>query len=495
MQPVGYKWLVESMNLKAIPHYCESYISDENRHRTKEISGLTEEYYPKSKAIGDGACGHLEFALKNEGPNLGILKACFQKLDALELVEHVRKKPTGRFVRMLWFLYEEMTGEVLDLPDLKQGNYVDLLNPKKYYTGKPQRYPRQRVNMNLLGTLQQSPMIRKTEHLLAYEKKQLDEKCRRILSDYPPELIARVVNQMYLGETRSTNAIENEVLSPDRERRFKALLEKAGAERYLDEEDILRLHRQVIVDARFQTDAFRESQEYVGTGSLYSDAEVHFVPPRPQELGELMDEFFHCAQRVMESEAHPVAKAASLSFLFVYLHPFRDGNGRLHRFLIHHILSKTGFAPAGQIFPVSQVMRDDIQKYQQVLNVFSNPLMERINYTQDSVGRMTVLQDTSDYYRYIDLTVATEFLFEVIEKTLDRDLIQKLKFLSCYDRAQNGLTRLFDGMPNGDIELLIKFCRQNAYVLSKAKREKYFSMLTDDEVLQLQHIIRDAFEE
>lgn len=495
MHPVGYKWLVSEMGLNVIPHHCLSFVSDKNIHRTVQKDGTTEEHYPKSKTYEDAVCGHLEFAVKNEGINLGILKACFQKLDPAELTEHIRQKPTGKFGRILWFLYEELIGEKLDLPDLKQGNYVDLLDPKKYYTGTPVPQSRQRVNMNLLGTLRLSPVVRKTEALLGYGEKHLDERCREILSEYPPDLVARAVNQMYLGETRSTNAIENEVLSPDRERRFKALLEKAGTETFLNEEGMLNLHRQVIVDARFRTDLYRETQEYVGTGSLYSDAEVHFIPPRPQELNRLMSDFYDCAQRMMESDAHPVVKAAALSFLFVYLHPFRDGNGRMHRFLIHHIISRTGFAPSGQIFPVSQVMRDDIRDYQQVLNRFSSPLMERVRYTQDSIGRMTVLDDTSDYYRYIDLTEAAEFLFGVIEKTLDRDLLQQLQFLSRYDRAYKGLTSLFDGLPDREIDLLIKFCRQNSYQLSTAKREKHFPMLTDDEVTRLQNLVRDAFEE
>jgi hypothetical protein len=495
MHPVGYKWLELEMALNAIPHFCESYISEKNRHLTVQRDGLTEEHYPKSKTVENSICGHLEFAVKNEGVNLGILKACFQKLDPAVLTEHVREKPTGKFGRILWFLYEELTGEMLDLPDLKQGNYVELLDSKKYFTGKPVQQSRQRVNMNLPGTLRFSPVIRKTKTILEYGEKHLDERCRQIISKYPPDLVARAVHQMYLGETRSTNAIENEVLSPDRERRFKALLEKAGTETFFNEGGMLDLHRQVIVDVRFQTDFYRETQEYVGTGSLYSDAEVHFVPPRPQELGQLLGDFYDCAQRIMESDVHPVVKAASLSFLFVYLHPFRDGNGRMHRFLIHHIISKTGFAPSGQIFPVSQVMRDDVREYQQVLNRFSSPLMERVRYTQDSIGHMTVLEDTSDYYRYIDLTVASEFLFKVIEKTLDRDLLQQLQFLSRYDRAHKGLTALFDGMPNREIDLLIKFCRQNSYQLSKAKREMNFPMLTDDEVINLQHLVKDAFEE
>ena len=496
MQYAGYQWLESEMGLSVIPHYVRSFVSDKNLHKTiRHENGRVEEQYPKNKRLEDSVCGHLEFALKNEGVNLGILNACFKKMNPQELTAYILKKPTGRYARILWFLYEEMSGNTLDIPDLKQGNYVDLLDPKKYYTSSLKRIARQRVNMNLPGTMAFSPLIRRTEKNEEYELKKLDEKCRRILSEYPPELIARAVNQLYLGETRSSNQIENEVLSPDRERRFKHLLEKAGTEEYLNKGGLLALHRQVVVDPRFQTEGWRTTQEYIGTATLYTNAEVHFIPPRPEELGELMAAYSTCAQRMMASDMHPVVKAAALSFLFVYLHPFKDGNGRMHRFLIHHVLSKSEFTPHGQIFPVSQVMRDDIQKYQQALNLFSNPLMERIRYRQDNTGEMSVLDDTSDFYRYIDLTGAAEFLFESIEKTLDRDLIQELNFLKSYDQAQKNLTAIVDGLPGRDVDRFITFCRQNGFRLGKEKREKFFSMLTNEEIAQMEIAVRDAFGE
>ncbi len=34
-----------------------------------------------------------------------------------------------------------------------------------------------------------------------------------------------------------------------------------------------------------------------------------------------------------------------VGFGFVFLHPFEDGNGRLHRYLIHHVLSARQFTP------------------------------------------------------------------------------------------------------------------------------------------------------
>lgn len=495
LKRIGYAWLVERFGLKGMPNYCSSFSSRSRRRTVERSDGVFEEYYPVDRAGAKTVCDHLEFAVRNEGINLGILKACFEKMAAQELTAHIQKKPTGRYARILWFLYEELMGETLDLPDLKQGNYVDLLDSKKYYTSSPEQVARQRVNMNLPGTTIFSPIIRRTEKNEVYERKKLDEKCSQILSEYPPEMVARAVNQLYFGETRASNQIENEEESPSKDRRFKALLEKAGTEEYLNGEGLLALHRQVVVDPRFQTDGWRTTQEYVGTATLYTDAEVHFIPPRPQELDELMNEFVVCAQRMMASDMHPVVKAAALSFLFVYLHPFKDGNGRMHRFLIHHVLSKTGFAPHGQIFPVSQVMRDDIQKYQQVLNLFSNPLMERIQYTQDGTGEVTVLHDTSDYYRYIDLTGSAEFLFESIEKTLDRDLIQELNFLCSYDQAQKNLTSILDGLSGKDIDRFIKFCRQNGFRLAAKRREKFFSLLTDKEIAQMEAVVQEAFGE
>jgi Fic family protein len=35
---------------------------------------------------------------------------------------------------------------------------------------------------------------------------------------------------------------------------------------------------------------------------------------------------------------HPVLAAASIAFGFVFIHPFEDGNGRIHRYIIHHLL-------------------------------------------------------------------------------------------------------------------------------------------------------------
>jgi hypothetical protein len=49
-------------------------------------------------------------------------------------------------------------------------------------------------------------------------------------------------------------------------------------------------------------------------------------------------------------------------------------------------------------------------------------------------------------------------------------------------------------MPDRLAQNLILFIRQNKGTLSKRKREKEFSKLTDDEVQRLENIIQDVFE-
>ena len=67
-----------------------------------------------------------------------------------------------------------------------------------------------------------------------------------------------------------------------------------------------------------------------------------------------------------------------LSFAFVYIHPFQDGNGRIHRFLIHYALASFHFTPEGIVFPISAAIARDTQKYTKVLEAFSKPLLELI---------------------------------------------------------------------------------------------------------------------
>ena len=140
--------------------------------------------------------------------------------------------------------------------------------------------------------------------------------------------------------------------------------------------------------------------------------------------------------------------------------PFEDGNGRIHRFLIHNILARRGFTPAGIMFPVSASMLKDMAGYDASLEAFSRPLMALVEYSLDEEGRMTVENDTARWYRYIDMTPQAEALFRFIERTIDTELVEELAFLANYDRTKKAIQEIVD-MPDRQIDLFIRVCLQN----------------------------------
>ena len=59
----------------------------------------------------------------------------------------------------------------------------------------------------------------------------------------------------------------------------------------------------------------------------------------------------------------PILYATIIAFSFVYIHPLEDGNGRIHRYLLHHTLGRQNFYPTNMIFPISSVILHEIDKY------------------------------------------------------------------------------------------------------------------------------------
>src|SRR5438094_2402405 len=108
--------------------------------------------------------------------------------------------------------------------------------------------------------------------------------------------------------------------------------------------------------------------------------------------------------RMRDSAIDPVLQAAAAAFGFVYIHPYQDGNGRLHRCLIHHVLAGRKFTPPGIIFPVSSVMLERIESYRRTLRGHSAPLMDLIGWRPTPDRNVEVLNDTADLYRYFDCT-------------------------------------------------------------------------------------------
>jgi Fic/DOC family len=246
-----------------------------------------------------------------------------------------------------------------------------------------------------------------------------------------------------------------------------------------------------IVDSRFALDDYRTFQNYVGEEPLPGELLVYYISPRPDDLPGLMAGLLECGGQMSQSQLHPVLVAAVVAFGFVFLHPFWDGNGRIHRLLIHYVLGRMGFSPEEIVFPISSVMVRDRAGYDAILERVSRPLSRLItNYSVDEAGEMKVKQPTADYYRYLDFTAIAEYLFDCVKRTIEFDFRHELDFLVQYDAIKEGVRSIIE-LPERQLDLLINCLRQNHGKLSARKRQRYFSMLTDEEVAQLEKLFLD----
>jgi hypothetical protein len=485
----GYAFLIQKYRLSVLPNWHTSSVSPTGALRSTIQEGQVESVYPQSYWPGDRTEDHLEFALKYDGVNMGILSTLFEAVTAGEITSWIISKPTGKYARRIWFLYEFLTGKNLSLPDLTKGNYIELLEADRYYTIAPgQRVQRQRVIDNLLGGPYFCPVIRRTEKLATMDGIDLRKRCEKVVAAYPSELLRRALSYLYNKETRSSFEIEHIKPSASRTEKLIGLLEMAERRDFCEKPLLIDVQNR-IVDPRFRDTDYRSNQNYVGQSISYQKQLVHYVCPKPDDLPELMEGLLTSHRIVKESAVPPIIHAAAISYGFVFIHPFEDGNGRIHRFLIHNILSLRGAVPKGLMFPVSAAMLKNQTLYDHSLEAFARPLMRLVEYDLDDDGRMTVPGKTDRWYRYIDMTAQAEALYDFVVLTIEHELVEELDFLASYDRAKQAIREIVD-MPDRLIDLFIQLCLQNNGRLSASKRESHFAFLNDNELASMEDAVR-----
>lgn len=489
--PAGYQFFVESLQLRVLPHFRQSYISPRGTGRVEFNHAIEIHVYPKSFLPKDTMGAQLEFALKYDGINLEILSAIFANIPVTDLTQFVQSQVTSKYVRKIWFLYEFLLDKQLPIADLTMGNYVDLLPMDEYFTAPIVRFPRYRINNNLLGDAAFCPIVRKTKRLNNFIDANLSEKVTQIFQRYPSNVVDRANQFLYLKETKSSFAIEKEQPNLKRTTRFVQALHEIERIAELSKQILIGLQN-IIVEERFADKDYRENQNYVGQTLSGYRQKIHYISPRPEDIPLLMKGFLELTNHMQHEKIDPVVTAATCAFAFVFLHPFEDGNGRLHRLLIHYLLARMEFAPHGVIFPVSAVMLAEASQYDACLEAFSKPLLNVIDYDLREDGTLTVNNNTINFYRYFDATPMAEYLYDVINKVIEFEFMHELEFILNYDSAKKAIQNIVD-MPDNKIDLFIKSSLDNSGKLSKTKRDKFFTFLSNKEIVLLENIVKEKF--
>lgn len=489
-RPVGLAALVHTLNVPA-PLRRPSCVSDGHvRGSIRHQDGWT--VYDKRYWPGPALADHLLYTIRHEDVDLPVLARIFKAAPEDDIRQLVLDAPTSAPGRRLWYLYELLTGKTLDAPDAPNVAAVGLLDPKSYFTGKPVLSRRHRVRDNLLGTSRFCPVIRRTAALEAHTTSQLAARAQEIVGRTGPHVVARAASFMLLADSRASFEIEGERPPRNRLERWGRAVLQAGRNR-LSLDEIIRLHGVLIEDMRFIEQGLRTDGVFLGERTPDGDPLPEFIGARQDDLQDLMRGLLDANERMRKDGVDPVLQAAVTAFGFVYVHPFSDGNGRVHRCLIHHVLAERKFTPPGMVFPVSSVMLDRIDAYRTTLQSHSGPLMEFIEWRSTPSRNVEVTNDTADLYRYFDATEAAEFLYGCVQRTVEHDLPREIDYLRRHDEA---VRRIMDTveMPDRLAADFVMFVRQNDGALSRKRREREFHALTDKELEDLQMIVREAFD-
>jgi hypothetical protein len=485
----GYGALIEAFHLPVpMPGQLALISAKKRQYETHEWRVFTSRHQPE-----DTLYKQLVFALKYEGVNLLFFKKLFQALPKQEMETLLQLEPSGQYSRKIWFLYEWLLDEPLAIPDAgTKIKYTPLLDEDLQYAVPGSESPRHKIINNLPGTNQFCPLIHKTEKLEQYIAAGLAAQNDNFLKGIRKDILQRASAFLLLKDSKASFTIEGESPKSKRAARWGQAIGQAGMHD-LSKEELIRLQQLVIENPRFVDMGFRTKGGFVGehdrtTGEPIPD----HISARWEDLDTLMTGLIRANELLLDDNFDAVLAASIVAFGFVFIHPFEDGNGRIHRYLIHHVLAKKKFAQQGIIFPVSASILDHIGDYRKVLEDYSHPLLEYIDWIETPDHNVEVINDTTDYYRYFDATRQAEFLYACVQDTIENSIPAEVHYLTQYDAFKNYLEEEFE-MPDKMVAMAVHFLAQNNGQLSKRAREEEFNALNESEIRDVEEKYKELF--
>lgn len=489
---VGYALLIEviisQFKIKVpLPDILAMATEKHQRYNTENWRVFTIRHKPN-----DDLKNHLVFALKYEALDLYILKKFFELLGKEVILKMLDEEPTSQYTRRAWFLYEWLLREKLNVPDIKRGTYTAIVDSSIQFTGISVNSTRHRVKNNLPGTPDYCPMIRRTEKLEHYIQKDLSQAIETGLGKRDKSLIRRTAAFLLLKDSKASFAIEGEYPPNVRARNWGKAIGQSG-KMPLTLEEIERMQDIVIGNKQLKNMGMRKGEGFIGE----HDRETFIPMPdhisaKAKDLPSLMQDLLETNIILQQAGYDPVLAATTIAFGFVFIHPLSDGNGRIHRYIIHHILTKMGYTKRGMIFPVSSAILDRIDEYQDILEHFSSPRVDLIQWKETPDHNVEILNEPIDLYRYFDLTKQAEFLYDCVEDTIEKIIPAELDYLEKYDRMTQFVNDHIT-LPDTKVDLLIKFLDQNGGKLSNKKRGEQFEELGAKEIKIIENAFQDIF--
>lgn len=471
MHDIGYAWIAQTVGTPDFLGAQRARLAAVSRIERLEDGGLL---VPHKLAPDATLLQHALFALKHEGIRLGLLVSALRRIPPVELVTWVKATPNSVYGRKLGHLWERL--HQAHLPGLDDPGvasaYAPLFDPAHYCVGAGHRDARWRIEFNGLGDMHFCPVVRKTPTLMALIEKNILGQAQAFAQTVGQAMLERALNWAYLSETEGSFAIEGEAPAADKASLFTALLRRAHERRPLTEDLLVEMQNAAISNPFDKAVQFRTEQNRLQRDAPGA-AGVTYVPPEPELAVNLMEGLMRMANRP-PATLDPLVHAAVVSFAFVFIHPFMDGNGRLSRFLIHHCLGQSGRLPPGFLLPISVAMKKHEADYLQALTTFSQPARQlcKVSWAGDEHYSYEWVPEADIWFRHMDLTEPVTFTLAMAGASLDTHLRKEVAFLELFDRVRRHISERHD-LRGSDLSTLIVTIFQNGGMLSNNRRKRY----------------------
>ncbi|MDO5679093.1 MAG: Fic family protein [Pelistega sp.] len=483
VDPIGAAWLAATFQVFPLADF--PVLSQIGARRVSQILDSKRiESYPESMRPANEPSAHLQFHLRHEVPHFEFLVRLFAKTGSSFIQEWVNSAPAGQYARKAAFLYEWLTGDVLDVPARLSGRYIDAIDSRKLVAASVNhvvKISRWHINDNLPGNPDFCPMIFKSEQVSQAMDLDIPALFLSLTEEFGEELLQRAAVWMTLRESKASFAIEGESERTSRIERFADVMARrtGNDDVPLSNASLAQLQREILGENTTITHfGIRQSPVFVGEILHYQDI-VHYVAPPASDVSSMLEGLRVFLERTEGQSS--LMRSAVVAFGFVYIHPMADGNGRIHRFLINDILRRDGCIPEPIILPISALITSDSaerRSYDRVLDKISKPLMQSVRehiafestqtkYADGVVSNFVFNgeEQARPVWRYPNLDAHVIYLSTITQRTLSEEMSQQSRYLRNHSRARQALKEIVE-MPDHQADRVLRSIEQNRGELS-----------------------------